>query len=45
MAPGRGIRIEGSSAAGFDPFCWLRHAVDEPLDEEGIEEAACDSDD
>ena len=25
------IRIEGSSAAGFDPS-WLRNAVDEPLD-------------
>jgi hypothetical protein len=30
------IRIEGSSAAGFDPS-WLRNAVDEPLDEADIE--------
>ena len=30
------IRIEGSSAAGFDPS-WLRNAVDEPLDETDIE--------
>jgi hypothetical protein len=30
------IRIEGSSAAGFDPS-WLRNAVDEPLDEANIE--------
>ena len=30
------IRIEGSSAAGFDPS-WLRNAVDEPLDEADID--------
>ncbi len=30
------IRIEGSSAAGFDPS-WLRNAVEEPLDEADIE--------
>ncbi|UCF91543.1 MAG: hypothetical protein JSW39_25275 [Desulfobacterales bacterium] len=30
------IRIEGSSAAGFDPS-WLRNAVNEPLDEADIE--------
>ena len=30
------IRIEGSSAAGFDPS-WLRNAVDEPLYEADIE--------
>ena len=30
------IRIEGSSATGFDPS-WLRNAVDEPLDEANIE--------
>jgi len=30
------IRIEGSSAAGFDPS-WLRNAVDEPLDEADVE--------
>jgi len=30
------IRIEASSAAGFDPS-WLRNAVDEPLDEADIE--------
>ncbi len=29
------IRIEGSSAKGFDSF-WLRNAVDEPLDEADI---------
>lgn len=29
------IRIEGSSALGFDPS-WLRNAVDEPLDEADI---------
>lgn len=33
------IRIEGSSAAGFDPS-WLRNAVDEPLDEADIERTA-----
>jgi hypothetical protein len=33
------IRIEGSSAAGFDPS-WLRNAVDEPLDEADIERLA-----
>ena len=33
------IRIEGSSAAGFDPS-WLRNAVDEPLDEADIERNA-----
>lgn len=33
------IRIEGSSAAGFDPS-WLRNAVDEPLDEANIERSA-----
>ncbi|HRS86276.1 MAG TPA: DUF499 domain-containing protein [Syntrophales bacterium] len=30
------IRVEGSSAVGFDPS-WLRNAVDEPLDEADIE--------
>jgi hypothetical protein len=30
------IRIEGTSATGFDPS-WLRNAVDEPLDEADIE--------
>lgn len=30
------IRIEGASAAGFDPS-WLRNAVEEPLDEADIE--------
>jgi hypothetical protein len=30
------IRVEGTSAAGFDPS-WLRNAVDEPLDEADIE--------
>jgi hypothetical protein len=30
------IRIEGSSASGFDPS-WLRNAVDEPLDEADID--------
>jgi len=30
------IRVEGSSAAGFDPS-WLRNAVNEPLDEADIE--------
>ncbi|MBN2381437.1 ATP-binding protein [bacterium] len=30
------IRIEGSSTVGYDPS-WLRNAVDEPLDEAGIE--------
>lgn len=30
------IRIEGASAAGFDPS-WLRNAVDEPLEEADIE--------
>jgi hypothetical protein len=30
------IRIEGSSATGFEPS-WLRNAVDEPLDEADIE--------
>jgi len=30
------IRIEGASAAGYDPS-WLRNAVDEPLDEADIE--------
>ncbi len=30
------IRIEGSSATGFDPS-WLRNVVDEPLDEADIE--------
>ncbi|MDD5452001.1 MAG: hypothetical protein PHT49_08925 [Desulfovibrionales bacterium] len=29
------IRVEGTSAAGFDPS-WLRNAVDEPLDEADI---------
>jgi hypothetical protein len=33
------IRVEGSSAAGFDPS-WLRNAVDEPLDEADIERTA-----
>ncbi|MEW6380405.1 MAG: DUF499 domain-containing protein [bacterium] len=33
------IRIEGSSAVGFDPS-WLRNAVDEPLDEADIERTA-----
>jgi len=33
------IRIEGSSAVGFDPS-WLRNAVDEPLDEANIERTA-----
>ena len=33
------IRIDGSSAAGFDPS-WLRNAVDEPLDEADIERTA-----
>ncbi len=33
------IRIEGSSAVGFDPS-WLRNALDEPLDEADIERLA-----
>ncbi|MGQ9663661.1 MAG: hypothetical protein ACUVWX_15225 [Kiritimatiellia bacterium] len=33
------IRIEGSSATGFDPS-WLRNAVYEPLDEADIERTA-----
>lgn len=30
------LDVEGTSSTGFDPS-WLRNAVDEPLDEAGIE--------